>query len=105
MAECTNKLELQGFIASELKLEPTCNGGKRCYFDIKIVSEDRKKIEYLPITLWNEFAEEFVKKFHAGDKILILGKLERNGSADGRKYLVIKCCDIKLIVPAKAKGA
>lgn len=103
-----NKMELQGFIASDLKLEPTRNGGQRCYFDIKVVMAACKKIEYIPITLWNAYAVQFVKNFHKGDNILIEGELIRNSGSDGRKYLVINCKKIKLIVPAAAvtlKGA
>ena len=101
---CANKIELQGFIASELSVEPTKNGGKRCYFDIKVVS-DRKKVEYIPITLWNAAAEQFVQKFHKGDNIRIEGELTRNSSPDGRKYLVINCGVIRLIVAAQSSSA
>ncbi len=98
-----NKTVLQGFIATDLKLDPTKNGGKRCYFDIKIVS-DRKKIEFIPITLWNATAEQFVQSFHKGDNIMIEGELVRNSSPDGRKYLVINCGVIRLIVPARSSA-
>ena len=80
-----NKTVLQGFIASDLKLEPTKNGGKRCYFDVKVIMSDRKKIEFIPITLWNAYAEQFVQAFHKGDNILIEGELMRNSGPDGRK--------------------
>lgn len=97
-----NKTVLQGFIASDLKLEPTKNGGQRCYFDVKVVMTARKKIEYIPITLWNAYAVQFVQSFHKGDNILIEGELTRNSSPDGRKYLVINCGKIRMIVPASA---
>ncbi len=96
-----NKTVIQGFIASDLKLEPTKNGGQRCYFDIKIIMTARKKIEYIPITLWNAYAEQFVERFHKGDNILIEGELMRNSGPDGRKYLVINCGVIRLVVPAQ----
>lgn len=96
-----NYTKLQGFIASDLKLEPTQNGGNRCYFDIKIAKADKKKIEFIPITLWNAYAAKFVENFRKGDNILIEGELSRSSSADGRKYLVIDCGVIKLIVSAK----
>ncbi len=97
-----NKTVLQGFIASDLKLEPTKNGGQRCFFDIKVVMASRKKIEFIPITLWNAYAEQFVKTFHKGDNIQIEGELLRNSGPDGRKYLVISCGIIRLIVPASS---
>ena len=100
----TNKTVLQGFIASDLKLEPTRNGGQRCYFDIKIVAATSKKIEYIPITLWNAAAVQIVQQFHKGDNILIEGELARNSGPDGRKYLVINCGVIKLIVSAAASA-
>ncbi len=99
----TNKAVLQGFIATDLKLDVTRNGGKRCYFDIKIIS-DRKKIEYIPITLWNAAAEQFVENFHKGDNILVEGELMRNSSADGRKYLVINCGVVRLIAPVQSSA-
>ncbi|MCI8459363.1 MAG: single-stranded DNA-binding protein [Clostridia bacterium] len=94
-----NKMVLQGFIASNLNVEPTKNGGKRCYFDIKIISADRKKIEYIPITLWNAYAVQFAENFNKGDNVLIEGELMRNSSADGRKYLVINAKVVRLIIP------
>ena len=70
---------------------------------------DRKKIEFIPITLWNAAAEQVVQNFHKGDNVLIEGELARNSSPDGRKYLVINCGVIRLIVPARStevqKGA
>lgn len=98
--EYMNLITLQGFIASDLVLQPTSNGGQRCYFDVKVETDGRKKVEYIPVTLWNAAAAQFVEKFKKGDNVLISGELTRNSTPDGRKYLVISCNNIKLIVAA-----
>ena len=81
-----NKIELIGRITRDIDLRETSNGKMVCDFNLA-VRRDKDTADFIPCTVWNNYASTLKKYCQKGDMIAVEGRLESNiyENKDGEK--------------------
>ena len=103
-----NRIQLIGRITRELELRATASGKNVCDFTLAI-RRDENKTDFIPCTVWNNYASTLCKYCQKGDMIAVEGRLESNNyeTSNGEKrtkygVLVEK---VEFLVLKKVKNA
>lgn len=81
-----NRIQLIGRITRDLELRSTATGKYVTEFTLAI-RRDENKTDFIPCTVWNNYASTLCKYCQKGDMIAVEGRLESNNyeTKDGEK--------------------
>lgn len=84
-----NEIRISGTILRDPVLRRTKADHDMCTMQVCVSRPQPSKAhDYLDVMLWEDLAAKVVSDFHAGDKILITGRLRKSSytGMDGRKH-------------------
>lgn len=73
-----NEVCISGMILREPSLRKTKTDHDMCSLQVCVKRpEPSKAHDYLDVVLWEDKAQEFVTRFHAGDRVFLKGRLKK----------------------------